>query len=116
MPLNKYIPDTQLMRLWMPILIYTVSIFIMARSFIPTIPTLWNGVSSLTWPQTEGIVVGKDLVKKPVSKGTLWRPHVVYRYSVAGKDYTGKNIAFYYFFLEGNGLKKRFRDMKPAKL
>ena len=116
MPMNKYIPDTRLMRLWMPILVSTVFISISAWNLIQAMPVLWNGVSSLSWPETEGIVTGKNLViKKTHNDGTLWRPIVAYSYSVAGKDYYGSKNRFYYFIFGREWAEEEVRGYETGR-
>jgi len=48
-----------------------------------------------TWPSTEGIVQGTEIVETCGSgarSGTVFQPVVTYEYSVDGQNYTGKRI------------------------
>lgn len=51
--------------------------------------------ASLTWPSVQGRITSSQLViSKSVKYGESFKPEVVYEYSVAGRNYSGKRIAF----------------------
>ncbi len=61
-------------------------------------PEFLNGVFSMTWPKTHGIVISKSISEKAAWKKGIWRPVVKYTYSVKNKEYTNEKISFSVFF------------------
>jgi hypothetical protein len=51
-----------------------------------------KAVVSLSWPATEGTVVSSELAETGFSTDEGWYPHVLYRYSVDGKDYVSDDV------------------------
>lgn len=61
----------------------------MALLFLVRVP---KAIASLTWPTTEGVVISSRVVETGPATDVSWYPHVSYRYSANGKEYTSQAI------------------------
>jgi hypothetical protein len=50
--------------------------------------------ASLIWPSAQGRITSSQVVKTSARYGYSYKPEVEYEYSVAGRTYSGKRIAF----------------------
>ncbi len=85
----------------LPLPMYIIPlIFIVIVSFY-VYPAMWNGLSSKSWPISEGTLLKKDFHKRTFKTGgSLWSPIVEYKYHVGDKLYKN-NVFSYYFFVFG---------------
>jgi len=58
--------------------------------------SLYRGRQALSWPTTEGKLLECRLQENPDSDGRTWEVKVRYSYSVAGRKFEGKRVAFGY--------------------
>ena len=58
--------------------------------------SFYRGRQALSWPTVEGRLLECRLHENPDSDGTTWVVKVQYSYSVAGREFNGKRIAFGY--------------------
>ncbi len=58
--------------------------------------SFYRGRQALSWPTAEGQLLECRLQENPDSDGTTWEVKVRYSYSVAGREFEGKRVAFGY--------------------
>ena len=51
-----------------------------------------RAIASLGWPATEGVVISSEVAESGLYTDESWYPHVSYRYSVNGEEYTSEEI------------------------
>jgi Protein of unknown function (DUF3592) len=66
-----------------------------AFTFALAKPQMKKAEQSKTWPTTMGAVIKSEIVSEKDSEhGTMYRPEVVYVYSVDNREYTSNEITF----------------------
>jgi hypothetical protein len=58
--------------------------------------SFYRGRQALAWPAVEGRLLECRLQENPDSEGSTWEVKVRYSYSVAGREFEGKRVAFGY--------------------
>lgn len=58
--------------------------------------SLYRGRQALSWPTTEGQILESTVREDSSGESTTWQVKVRYNYSVGGKEFEGKRVAFGY--------------------
>ncbi len=54
----------------------------------------WQGLASLKWQKTAGVVIGSSVQGLPSKGGEQYRLSVTYRYAIDGKEYQNDRISY----------------------
>jgi hypothetical protein len=79
---------------WVLILVGLILLGLAGRGAYWVIGDFWQGIASLRWPKTQGVVVETWLERSTSRGGTQNSLKVVYRYAIAGKEYENNRISF----------------------
>ena len=89
-------------------------LFVVIKFGLIVYPTWWNGMSSLRWPSTNGIVLEKEFYQKELKdSGSLWAPIVHYQYSVDHQKYRNNVFSFYFFIFGKDWAERQIRNYTP---